>query len=86
MARSDLYLWSLIRVCKIARKMRGSNRLWNENCPGALSYDEAGGQKMDSKSLLIGALLVGVGVLGYLYWDSQHNTVFKAPGVEIRKN
>lgn len=39
---------------------------------------------MDGKSLLIGALLVGVVVLGYLYWDSQNNTVFKAPGVEIR--
>jgi hypothetical protein len=25
-------------------------------------------------------------VLGYLYWDSQHNTVFKAPGVEIKKS
>lgn len=39
---------------------------------------------MDGKSLLIGALLVGVVMLGYLYWDSQNNTVFKAPGVEIR--
>jgi hypothetical protein len=39
---------------------------------------------MDGKSLLIGALLVGVVVLGYLYWDSTHNTVFKAPGVEIK--
>ena len=33
------------------------------------------------KSMLIGALIVAVGVLGYLYWDSQHNTIFKAPGV-----
>ena len=41
---------------------------------------------MDSRSLLVGMLLVGVAVLGYLYWDSQHNTVFKAPGVEIKKN
>ena len=39
---------------------------------------------MDGKSLLIGALLVGIVALGYLYWDSQNNTVFKAPGVEIR--
>jgi hypothetical protein len=38
------------------------------------------------KSFVIGALVVAVGVLGYLYWDSQHNTVFKAPGVEIKKN
>jgi hypothetical protein len=41
---------------------------------------------MDGKSLLIGVLLVGMGVLGYLYWDSQHNTVVKLPGVEIKKN
>jgi hypothetical protein len=40
---------------------------------------------MDAKSLLIGALVVGVVVLGYLYWDTQHNTIFKAPGVEIKK-
>jgi hypothetical protein len=38
------------------------------------------------RSFIIGALLVTVGVLGYLYWDSEHNTVFKAPGVEIKKN
>jgi predicted negative regulator of RcsB-dependent stress response len=41
---------------------------------------------MDGKSLLIGVLLIGVGVFGYLYWDSHYNTVFKAPGVEIKKN
>jgi hypothetical protein len=41
---------------------------------------------MDGKSLLIGALIVGMGILGYLYWDSQHNTVVKLPGVEIKKN
>jgi len=41
---------------------------------------------MDGKSLLIGALIVGMGVLGYMYWDSQHNTVVKLPGVEIKKN
>lgn len=38
------------------------------------------------RTLIIGALLVLVGVLGYLYWDSEHNTLFKAPGVEIKKN
>jgi hypothetical protein len=37
-------------------------------------------------NFIVGALVVAVGVLGYLYWDSQHNTVFKAPGVEIKKN
>jgi hypothetical protein len=25
-------------------------------------------------------------VVGYLYWDSEHNTVVKLPGVEIKKN
>ena len=38
------------------------------------------------KSLVIGALIVAVAVLGYLYWDSQNNTIFKAPGIEIKKN
>jgi hypothetical protein len=46
----------------------------------------AGVQAMDGRSLVIGALVVAVAVLGYLYWDSQHNTVFKAPGVEIKRN
>jgi hypothetical protein len=41
---------------------------------------------MDAKSALIGALLIVVAVLGYLYWDSQHNTILRAPGVEIKKN
>ena len=38
------------------------------------------------RGLIIAVLLAAVGVLGYLYWDSQHNTVFKAPGIEIKKN
>ena len=29
---------------------------------------------------------IAVAVLGYLYWDSRNNTIFKAPGVEIKKN
>ena len=41
---------------------------------------------MNAKSMIIGALIVAVGVLGYLYWDSQHNTVLKVPGVTIKKN
>jgi hypothetical protein len=52
--------------------------------PSALtlcSYQEA-----TMRGFIIGVLLVAVGVLGYLYWDSEHNTVFKAPGVEIKKN
>jgi hypothetical protein len=48
---------------------------------------EAGGRAvMDGRSMLIGILLVAVVVLGYLYWDRENNTIFKAPGVEIRKN
>jgi hypothetical protein len=30
--------------------------------------------------------LVGLGVLGYLYWDSRENAVVKLPGVENKKN
>jgi predicted negative regulator of RcsB-dependent stress response len=41
---------------------------------------------MNAKSLIIGGLVVAVAVFGYLYWDSQNNVVFKAPGVEIKKN
>jgi len=41
---------------------------------------------MNAKSMLIGALVVAVAVLGYLYWDSQQNTVVKLPGVTIKKN
>lgn len=41
---------------------------------------------MDGKSVMIGALLVLVAVFGYLYWDREHNTVVKLPGVEIKKN
>jgi hypothetical protein len=41
---------------------------------------------MDGKSMLIGALIIGVAVLGYLYWDGQHNTVLQVPGVTIKKN
>ena len=40
---------------------------------------------MDGKSMLIGALAIGVAAVGYMYWDSQQNTVAKLPGVEIRE-
>ena len=40
----------------------------------------------DIKSLMIGGLLVAVVVLGYLYWERQHNTVeIKLPSVTIQK-
>jgi hypothetical protein len=47
---------------------------------------DATARERSMRSFIIGALLVAVGVLGYLYWDSEHNTIFKAPGVEIKKN
>lgn len=38
----------------------------------------------DVKSLVIGALLVAVVVLGYLYWERQRNTVeIRLPSVTI---
>jgi hypothetical protein len=40
----------------------------------------------DMKSLLIGALLVAVLALGYLYWERQRNTVeIRLPTVTIEK-
>lgn len=36
------------------------------------------------RGFIMGALVVAVGVLGYLYWDSQHNVLIKAPGAEIK--
>jgi hypothetical protein len=63
------------------------HKLCNKSPSAALtlrrSWREA---TMNGKSMLIGALVVAVGVLGYLYWDSQHNTVLKVPGVTIKKN
>jgi hypothetical protein len=39
---------------------------------------------MDSKNILILLLLVAVGVLGYLYWDSQRTTVkIDVPGFKL---
>jgi hypothetical protein len=39
---------------------------------------------MDTKTLLILLLVVGVGVLGYLYYDSQrHGLVIDTPAVKI---
>jgi hypothetical protein len=42
---------------------------------------------MDPKSLMIGALILGMGVLGYLYYDSQRNQVkIDLPGVKIESH
>ena len=43
--------------------------------------------KMDIKTLFIGALVIAVGVLGYLYYDSQRNQVkVDLPGVKIESH
>jgi hypothetical protein len=40
----------------------------------------------DMKSIAIGALLMAVLVLGYLYWDRQRNTVeIRLPSVTIQR-
>jgi predicted negative regulator of RcsB-dependent stress response len=39
---------------------------------------------MDAKSLMIVVLIAAVGVLGYLYYESQQPGIsIKAPGVDI---
>jgi predicted negative regulator of RcsB-dependent stress response len=43
-------------------------------------------KRATSKSIVIGALVAAVAVFGYLNWDSRNNTIFKAPGIEIKKN
>ena len=39
-------------------------------------------------NFVIGALVVAVGVLGYLYWDREHNTILKAnnDAISVRGN
>jgi hypothetical protein len=40
----------------------------------------------DVKSIVIGALLVAVAVLGYVVWEKQRNTVeIRLPSVTIQK-
>jgi hypothetical protein len=39
---------------------------------------------MDTKSLIIGVLVVAVGVLGYLLWDANQSRVrVDLPGIKI---
>ena len=39
---------------------------------------------MDMKSMIIGALVVGIGALGYIYYESQKSSVsINLPGVKI---
>ena len=40
---------------------------------------------MDSRTVIVVALLIAVAVLGYLYYESQQSGVeIKAPGVDIQ--
>jgi hypothetical protein len=41
---------------------------------------------MDGKSVIIGALVIALGVVGFLYWDHQRNSgEIKLPSVTIQK-
>jgi hypothetical protein len=41
----------------------------------------------DMKNMIMGALIIGVAVLGYLYYQSRQNTVeITLPDVTIKKN
>jgi hypothetical protein len=43
--------------------------------------------RLDPRSVVIGALLIVVAVLGYLYWDKQRNTVeIRLPSISIEKH
>jgi len=43
--------------------------------------------RLDPRSVIIGALLVVIAVLGYLYWERQRNTVeIKLPSITIEKH
>ena len=45
---------------------------------------ETGECRVDIKSIIIGMLVVGVGVLGYLYYDAQQTKVkVDLPGIKI---
>ena len=60
---------------------------WPATACGARFAPQFQGIMMDAKSFLIGALLVAVGVLGYLYYEDQQTTVkIDVPGVKIEGN
>jgi hypothetical protein len=51
-----------------------------------LRFRTTGASMTDVKSLVIGALLVAVAVLGYVLWERQRNTVeIRLPSVTIEK-
>jgi hypothetical protein len=57
-----------------------------QNESTTLGVDGEDSKEVTMRGFVIGALVVAVGVLGYMYWDSENNTLIKAPGVEIKKN
>ena len=76
--------------CKMVRRDRYfallmERKLCNEVSVAALTVSGSWKEAI-MRSFVIGALVVAVAVLGYLYWDSQQNTLVKLPGVEIKKN
>jgi hypothetical protein len=66
--------------------MTAPSGIFDATKPSSLALIIGNAKEVPMRGFIIGVLVIGVGVLGYLYWDSQHNTVFKAPGVEIKKN
>ena len=51
---------------------------------GVFAVNTEGELQMDTKSMVIGALAVGVAIFGYLYYESQQSSVkIDLPGVKI---
>jgi hypothetical protein len=75
----------MIRSDRYFASNKGKRKLRNERAVAALTMSGSW-KEVIMRSFVIGALVVAVAVLGYLYWDSQHNTLVMLPGVEIKKN
>jgi len=78
------------KQCKRLRKATRIATLPSQQRNKSVTYGVDGllatSKEVTMRGFIIGVLVVAVGVLGYLYWDSQQNTLFKAPGVEIKKS
>ena len=64
---------------------RTSAQLTQQN-PGVGVDDGSSANDVTARGFFFRALVVVVGVFGYLYWDSEHNTMLKAPGIELKRN